>query len=83
MEGQLAFGMPCTPAVASGLPDYIYTPAHPDEHIVWEGGSDIATCNSLADAKRVAQAIRCSGSKACIWISNGPEFDTVFTEPNI
>ncbi|WP_211634706.1 hypothetical protein [Paraburkholderia domus] len=51
----------------------------PGEHFVWEGGSDVATCNDIESARKIARALRQSGSKD-VWISD-PAFQRVADEP--
>ena len=52
-----------------------------DAFVVWEGGDDIATCKDLNGAARVAKALRLEGSVENIWITKGPEFETVYDDP--
>ena len=51
-----------------------------DGFIVWEGGTDVARCNDLERATRVAQALRLAGSLENIWVTKGSEFENVFDD---
>ncbi|MFP3637584.1 hypothetical protein [Paraburkholderia sp. SIMBA_054] len=52
-----------------------------DGFVVWDGGADVAKCNDLDGATRVAQALRISGSVEHIWVTKGSDFENVYDDP--
>jgi len=80
-QGSHAFGKPGHVPATKTLPGSSAAPGNPDEHIVWEGGYDVATCNELESATKIACALRLAGSKENLWITRGAEFDIVYDDP--
>lgn len=52
-----------------------------DVFTVWEAGTDVASCNDVACATRVAKALRRAGSTENIWVTRGSEFENVYDDP--
>jgi hypothetical protein len=52
-----------------------------DGFTVWEGGADVARCNDVEGAMRVASALRLSGSVEHLWVTKGAKFENVYDDP--
>ena len=75
-QGIRAFGKPGEP-----MPETSDTPGNSDQHIVWEGGKDVAICDERESAIRVARGLRLAGSLENLWITKGAEFEIVYDDP--